>query len=81
MHHTHTHFFYVLLQVTVTFGKSLLTSGGGVFPATADADGNWEVQFNNAGVGKGPGTVSVQGEEGDPIVAHNVMGGDVYFCR
>lgn len=54
---------------------------GGTFPAIADADGNWEVQFNGAGVGTGPGTVTISGEDGPSIVANNVMGGDVYFCR
>lgn len=53
---------------------------GGVFPAVADANGEWEVQFNGGGVGHGPGTVTVTGEDGPPIVAENVMGGDVYFC-
>jgi hypothetical protein len=53
---------------------------GGVFPAVADTKGDWEVQFNGGGVGHGPGTVTVTGEDGPPIVAENVMGGDVYFC-
>lgn len=62
-------------QVTVTF------NGRGVFPAVADTDGNWEVEFNRAGVGSGPGNVTVSGEDGPSITATNVMGGDVYFCR
>lgn len=53
---------------------------GGNFPAVADASGDWEVQFNGGGVGHGPGTVTVTGEDGPPLVAQNVMGGDVYFC-
>jgi hypothetical protein len=55
--------------------------GGHDFPAVADADGNWEVEFNGGGVGNGPGTCTVTGEEGPAIVAKNVMAGDVYFCR
>jgi sialate O-acetylesterase len=54
--------------------------GGGEFPAVADAAGEWEVQFNGGGVGHGPGTVTVSGEDGPDVVAKNVMGGDVYFC-
>eukprot|EP01052_Picozoa_sp_SAG31_P016329 SAG31_NODE_1077_length_10037_cov_3.515899_1_plen_107_part_10 len=53
---------------------------GGNFPAVADAKGEWEVQFNGGGVGHGPGTVTVAGEDGPAKVARNVMGGDVYFC-
>ena len=36
---------------------------GGTFPAVADRYGNWEVEFNGAGVGHGPGTVTITGEE------------------
>jgi hypothetical protein len=61
-------------KVVVTF------NGNSKFPAVADANGDWEVQFNSAGVGKGPGTVSITGEDGPALTAKNVMGGDVYFC-
>ena len=62
-------------KVTVRFNEK-----GPPFPAVADANGEWEVQFNRAGVGTGPGNVTVVGEEGPAITAKNVMGGDVYFC-
>ena len=35
-------------HVSVEFGRGLM-EGGGVFPAVADANGDWEVQFNRAG--------------------------------
>ena len=61
-------------HVTVSFQP------GGRFPAVADANGEWEVEFNKGGVGLGPGSVTVSGEDGPSVVAKNVMGGDVYFC-
>ena len=70
-------------HVVVEFSSELFTSphsGGGQFPTIAGPDGSWEVEFNSAGVGHGPGNVTITGEEGPPIVATNVMGGDVYFC-
>ena len=66
-------------HVSVSFAGELL--GSSSFPAVADANGEWEVEFNGGGVGHGPGVVTVSGEDGPPIVAKNVMGGDVYFCR
>ena len=35
-------------HVSVEFGSGFL-AGGGLFPAVADANGDWEVQFNRAG--------------------------------
>ena len=35
-------------HVSVEFGKGLMESGG-AFPAVADANGDWEVEFNRAG--------------------------------
>eukprot|EP01047_Picozoa_sp_COSAG01_P016121 COSAG01_NODE_819_length_13340_cov_133.198172_4_plen_117_part_00 len=68
-------------HVIVSFGAGFGTLGSGQFPAVADAHGDWEVEFNRGGVGHGPGTVTVSGEDGPPIVARNVMGGDVYHLR
>jgi hypothetical protein len=56
-------------NVVVTF------NGKSKFPAVADKNGEWEVQFNSAGVGNGPGTVEITGEDGPSIKAKNVMGG------
>ena len=61
-------------KVVVTFDQSQK------FPAVADENGEWEVQFNRAGVGSGPGNVSIVGEDGPALTASNVMGGDVFFC-
>ena len=61
-------------KVTVTF------NGKAHFPAVADDNGDWEVQFNRAGGGTGPSNVTVAGEDGPVITAKNVMGGDVFFC-
>ena len=62
-------------RVSVAFTAGALFDSG-VFPAVADAKGEWEVQFNGGGVGHGPGTVTVTGEDGPAHVAKNVMGGD-----
>ena len=56
-------------------------NGNSKFPAVADANGEWEVQFNRAGVGTGAGKVEVSGEDGPTITAKNVMGGDVSKTR
>ena len=49
------------------------------FPVTADADGMWEVQMNRVGASR-PVDITVKGEDGLPVVARNVSGGDVIFC-
>ena len=59
-------------------------NGGSSFPAVADENGEWEVQFNRGGVGcstENCGNVTVTGEtDGDVHVAKNVVAGDVIFC-
>ena len=59
-------------------------NNGGSFPAVADENGEWEVQFNGGGVHCGTencGNVTVTGEkDGDVHVAKNVVAGDVIFC-
>eukprot|EP00040_Diaphanoeca_grandis_P027821 m.159215 g.159215 ORF g.159215 m.159215 type:complete len:969 (-) comp31127_c1_seq1:249-3155(-) len=52
-----------------------VTIGNAAFPATADANGEWEIEANH-----GSGTVTVTGEKGDKITAENAASGDVFFC-
>jgi len=56
-----------------------ISADGRQFPATSHADGTWEVQMNHVGQG-GPTEITVKGEDGPAVVAHNVSGGDVIFC-
>jgi len=56
-----------------------ISADGRKFPATADGEGSWEVQMNHVGTGK-PTEVTVTGEDGPPVIARNVTGGDVFFC-
>jgi len=58
-------------HVTVQIGGGL----GGAYPTIADADGDWIIQANHA-----HGTVTVHGEDGPTLTAHNVSSGDVFFC-
>ena len=68
-----------MLQVNLTTTLSLRDSQvetGGEFPAVADSDGEWAVQM----IGIRSTKITVSGEDGPPVVAHNVSGGDVFFC-
>ena len=52
---------------------------GASYHAVADAEGRWDLQLDPHS-GKSNFTVTVSGETGPPLVAKNVMLGDVFFC-
>ena len=49
--------------------------GRATFPATADANGDWEIEANHPS-----GDTTVTSSTGEVLSAKNVVGGDVYFC-
>eukprot|EP00041_Stephanoeca_diplocostata_P036427 m.1331336 g.1331336 ORF g.1331336 m.1331336 type:complete len:916 (+) comp24863_c1_seq1:65-2812(+) len=57
---------------------SVAVSGGVTYQAVADAAGTWVVEVRAHG--SGPCTVTVSGENGPSVTAHDVQFGDVFFC-
>ena len=50
------------------------------FPGVADVHGDWEIQVHHACMDSSTAcTITVSGEDGATTVAHDVLGGDVFF--
>lgn len=63
-------------------GETVEISGGtGSYTTFAESDGAWAVQLDPAyKFHRQPMTITVQGEDGPPVVASGVTAGDVFFC-